>query len=612
MAPWCDGSTRRENATRHALLGDGTLRPEPVLFPKDQRPARSFRGHAALVRGATDSPFARTQAATNGPDVVVTLMPGGRNGRETGTPGELVGLEHARGVAARGGPFPVTWTLLRAGRSTAGAEVEGRSPGSSAVDQPKLIHGGWVRSGGVVIEAGFAEALGLHVGDSLSLGGDDLEVVGTAVTAAVPDYPQVCAFNCILTMGHDNPGLVWTTEADVERIAHAAASSPVAYFLNLKLADPAEADVFARNLGNSLSPGPRTLFPYTSQYVRDADTRVIANVQLFLFTGSSLLALLALASVAVLVGGRMAEQTRRVGLLKAVGGTPLLVAVVLLFENAIIGLAAAGAGLAAGRLAAPSIDGPGAGLLGTPAAPSVDGSMVAIVVAMALAVAIAATFAPAVRAARQSTVTALEDTARIPRRRASVIRVSAHLPAPLLLGVRLAVRRPRRLLLNLFSVAVAVSGVVAVLILHSAEANPGFLTPGDPLKARLSGVIIIISVVLFILAAVNAVFIAWSTVLEARHASALARALGATPQQVTVGLAAAQAVPAFIGSLLGIPGGIGIYYAFIPRSGTMTMPSGFWLLLIIVATQLAVGLLTAIPTRIGARRPVAQVLTTTT
>ena len=38
--------------------------------------------------------------------------------------------------------------------------------------------------------------------------------------------------------------------------------------------------------------------------------------------GAWLAGLLAIASVAVLAGGRMAEHTRRVGLLKAVGGTP--------------------------------------------------------------------------------------------------------------------------------------------------------------------------------------------------------------------------------------------------------------------------------------------------
>ena len=59
----------------------------------------------------------------------------------------------------------------------------------------------------------------------------------------------------------------------------------------------------------------------------------MADEQQVLSPGAWLAGLLALASVAVLAGGRMAEQTRRVGLLKAVGGTPGLVAVVLLAET---------------------------------------------------------------------------------------------------------------------------------------------------------------------------------------------------------------------------------------------------------------------------------------
>ena len=66
----------------------------------------------------------------------------------------------------------------------------------------------------------------------------------------------------------------------------------------------------------------------------------------------------------------MAEQTRRVGLLKAVGGTPGLVAAVLLAENLLLALVAAAAGLAAGWLAAPLLTSPGAGLVGAPGAPS--------------------------------------------------------------------------------------------------------------------------------------------------------------------------------------------------------------------------------------------------
>ena len=74
-------------------------------------------------------------------------------------------------MVAYSGPFPVTWASLQIGRTRATAAVEGRSGAPSAVDRPKLTQGSWVRPGGVVVEAGFADALGLHVGDRLRLGG---------------------------------------------------------------------------------------------------------------------------------------------------------------------------------------------------------------------------------------------------------------------------------------------------------------------------------------------------------------------------------------------------------------------------------------------------------
>jgi ABC-type lipoprotein release transport system permease subunit len=568
------------------------------------------------LQGTTNDPYARTRVATNGPDVVATVFPngssapgpaasarpggsGGQSGPGSADVAGLVPLEHASGVVAHSGPFPVTWTLLRAGHTTGGAEVEGRSAAPSSVDRPKLMQGTWVRPGGVVVEAAFANALGLHVGDRLSLGGTSFEVAGTAATAAIPDYPDVCARLGCFTTNPYNPGLVWATEADAEHIAHAAASTPVAYFLNLKLSDPAGASAFADRYDTNTSPTAPFLLSWQS--IRDGDAQLIAKVQLVLLTGSWLLALLALASVAVLVGGRMAEQTRRVGLLKAVGGTPRLVAVVLLFEHVLVGLCAAGVGLAAGWLAAPLLDQPGAGLVGAPSAPSLTGATVGLVVALALAVAIVATFVPAVRAARQSTVAALEDSARAPLRRAAVIRLSAHLPAPLLLGVRLAVRRPRRLLLSVFSIAVTASGLVAVLILH-ATAGSWSLGP------KLDEVTTIISVMLVILAAVNAVFIAWATALDARHSAALASALGATPAQITTGLSVAQLLPALAGALLGIPGGIAIYGTPKNGGGATTIPSALWLVVMVVVTLLAVAVLTAIPARLSARRPVAEVL----
>jgi hypothetical protein len=82
----------------------------------------------------------------------------------------------------------------------------------------------------------------------------------------------------------------------------------------------------------------------------------------------------------------------------------------------------------------------------------------------------------------------------------------------------------------------------------------------------------------------------------------LARALGVTPQQVTVGLSAAQVLPALAGAVLGIPGGFGLFLV-VKHGGTMSYPPFWWLISVVLGTLLLVAGLTAIPARIGARRP---------
>ena len=548
------------------------------------------------LRGATDTPYARTRAATRGPDLVAVDQPAPDG--DAASPGALVPLEHTAGVVAHSGPFPVSWSLLRTGNTTTAAEIEGRAAAPSPVDQPKVLEGTWIRPGGVVVEAGFAEALGLHVGAPIDLGNRTFRVVGIAVTAALPSYLQLCYLGCWLAneLASYNPGLVWVPQRDVAGLA--GGGEPVEYFLNLKLAHPAAAPAVAHGADATASLGAPTLSSW--QDIRQADAKVIGNVQLVLYTGSGLLALLALASVAVLVGGRMTEQTRRVGLLKAVGATPAVVAAMLLCENVLVGFGAAAVGLVVGWLAAPLILGPGAGLLGATTAPVLTGATVGLVLGLALAVSVLATFVPAVRAARRSTVAALEESVRVPRRRGSVIRLSAYLPPSLLLGARLAVRRPRRLVLNVFSVAVTASGLGAVLVLRATSG-------GWSLGPQMTEATTIVSAMLVTLAAVNAVFVAWATTLDARHAAALARALGATPAEITTGLTVAQLLPALVGAVLGIPGGIGVYDAA-KNGGSTTVPPFGWFVVMVVVTLAVVSVLTAIPARIGARRPVAEVL----
>jgi ABC-type lipoprotein release transport system permease subunit len=556
-----------------------------------------------VLQGVISKPYESTREATAGPDVVAGVAPFG------GQPANLAGLDalaDAPGVTRHSGPYPVVWTTLDAHGHTVDVQAEGRDGAPAAIDQPKLTQGSWVRDGGIVLEAAFADALGVGAGDVIALQGRSFKVAGVAVTAASSSYPDLsCLTHCIPA------GLVWLTREEVRGLAPRPRS--LAYLLNLKLADPAAAPAFVNEHtpphGPGASPGPRasdpdppSLLPW--QDISEATSDVFTNQRRALLTGGWLLGLLAVASVAVLVGGRMADQIRRVGLLKAVGGTPSLVAAVLLAEYVGVALVAAAAGLAVGWLTAPLLTGPTAGLVGRAGAPPLSMSTVGLVMALALGVAIAASLVPAVRAARISTVLALADAARRPRRRAWLIALSARLPVPLLLGLRVAGRRPRRAALVMLSIAITVSGIVAALAAHADALDGSSL---DPARAdRLNQALLAITITLVALAAVNAVFITWATALDAKHSSALARALGATPQQVTAGLSAAQVLPALAGAILGIPGGIALISAADPDA--TTLPPLWQLLAAVPGTVVVVAALTAIPARIGARHPVARIL----
>jgi putative ABC transport system permease protein len=336
---------------------------------------------------------------------------------------------------------------------------------------------------------------------------------------------------------------------------------------------------------------------------------VVAVDRKVLLIVSTLLALLAIASIAVVVGGRMAEQTRRVGLLKAIGGTPLLVAVVLLAENLLLALAATAVGVTIGQLVAPVLTNLGNGLLGTPPTPPLTGRSVLEVAVVALAVAVGATLVPAVRGARASTIRALNNPARPPRRRPWLIAISARLPVPLLLGVRLVARRIRRSLLTAASMTVAVTMVVAALTLqHNDEVrNRPAIIGSSTVAGRVTHLVFLLSAILLVLAALNAIFTTWAMVIDAQRPTALARALGATPRQITAGLTASQLMPGVLAACLGIPLGLALYQV---AGGHVSQasPPVLWLLAVIPGTLIAVAALTAIPSRIGANRAVADVL----
>ena len=569
-----------------------------------------------VLQGTTAHPYQTTREATSGPDALATDFPGG-----SGAPAsaaalrQIAPLARAPGVAGHSGPLPVAFPVLTFNGRADAVLAEGRSSAPAAVDQPELTEGSWVRAGAVVIERSFADALGVHAGDRITLNGRPFAVAGVAVTAAFP----VNGVGFLEGSSQwPNPGLIWTTTADAESLA--TRQYPLGYVLNLKLTNAADAENFADRFdpgGYTNNTGGLYVIPW--QMISHQDGLLVAQEQKILLVGSWLLALLAVGSLAIVVGGRMAEQNRRVGLLKAVGATPALVAGVLMAESLALAVIAGAVGLLAGRLTAPLLTSPGAGLLGAAGAPQLTLPVIALVIGVALAVAALASYVPALRAARTSTVDALADAARPPRRHPRLTAYSARLPVPLLLAARLAARRPRRVLLGSLSIAITVSGIVAVLFAHATLAvslstgpavttNPGLADVGFISQAaRENQVLLTITVMLVALAAVNVTFITRATVQDSRHATALTRALGATAGQLTVGLSAAQLLPAIAGALAGMAGGYGLFTAA-NQGANASQPPAWWLITAVLGTLISVAGLTAMSARLAARPPIAETL----
>jgi putative ABC transport system permease protein len=589
---------------------------------------------AALTMGialngvTSQPPYGATRAATKGPDVVAYLT----------SPSQANKVVAAARVASSSGPFPVASAVIAFDGRLADVLAEGRSSATAAVDQPLLTAGSWVRPHGIVIERTFADALGVAVGDRVRVNGTPFTLAGIAVTAAQAPYPNLCngtllgpnptasrfsnacppSFNIpFLSLpdgrklsSSDDVGLIWTTEADA--IGLTSARNPLTtYALNLKLTNPDDAQAFAYY---HFSSNPLAVSTWEGTAAEDA--KLVEDGQGVLQPAALLLSLLAIASVAVLVGRRLSEYARRVGLLKAVGATPSMVAATFLSENLALALLGAVVGLVAGWLASPLITKPGAALIGAAGAPAIDAGSTGKVIGLALAVVLAATLVPAIRASRASTVAAMNDVGRPPRRRGTLVRLSNRLPIPALFGLRLVARRPRRALLNMANIAVTMTGIVTVIVFHAfangklSGSSGSALTAGglsNPVINRDEQMLTIVTVMLVTLAVLNALFTTWATVLDARRASALMRALGARARQVSSGLVVAQLLSALPGVVLGIPLGLGLFKAAV-HGGAVPPETWFAVAVAVGATLVALAGLTVVPARIGARRPVVEAL----
>ncbi|MFI1851433.1 FtsX-like permease family protein [Streptomyces sp. NPDC020480] len=576
------------------VLRDMRRRPgEAVMFLLAVTVAGASLTLGLATNDAVVSGYAKTRAATAGPDIIATTT-------ATDPSGVAERLADAPGVAAHADPVFAFDTYIKAHGKTAHSSVEGRETSPSAVDRPLVTSGTWVRPGGAVLERGFAQALGVRVGDRVTISKRDYPVVGTAISAATAVYP----WSDTAQGGgpSDFGGRIWLTSADTRA---AAGDELSVHLIHLKLTDPTATKRWQDTVFGRDREVDSTVSVHYWQNVLQTDLAMIKDTQPALVVGGWLLAIAAIVTLAALATTRAARDNRRAALLKAVGAGPATVTAALLAQYLLLTLLASALGLTAGTLAAPRLVDPSAGLLNSVSPP--DSDTVTAAIFLAVVVALTGALGPALRAARTSTVHALADPAHLLTRHPRLNAMTAHLPTSLLLGIRLLARRPGRAVLASAGTAATTLMVTALLTWHTELGARPDVKRFGPIEVRADQtgqVLLAITLALVALSTLNTVLLGWSTAVQARRALSIARTLGATPGQVVTALCVAQLLPAVPGVAVGIPTGLGLYWLF----GTQVTPPGSWLLTAALAVLLAIAALTALPAWVHTRSPAGRVL----
>jgi putative ABC transport system permease protein len=430
-----------------------------------------------LLEGALN-PWQQLFDRTRGADVLVYLA--------AGTSAEP--LRALPGVTDVAAPYDAAAATLVQGAQKSPVQLDGMTPRLPAMSAPLVVAGTWLRASqpdGVVIEASFAAAVHVGIGDLIVLDGVDgttvsMRVTGIADTADQGFYPQW------------TPGLIWAQQELLSKVEPAA--SETTEVVGLRLSDPSAAgtaqvsqEVFNANNGSSeSSPVDRIT---TRQQVMDSmssDDRLLGEL-LALFGIIALVA--APCAIANVTSGRVLMQRRDLAMLKALGFTPGQVAAMLLAEQTALGVAGTALGLATAQVATSSAFVHPAAGIGVTLAP-LPGAWTLLVAAGTILTVLIATAIPAWRAGLVSPVAAVQPSPPgghlSPIARLSLL---VRLPAPLVLGARDALTRRLPAALTVAGVAIPMAMITIALAVWSTI---GAFT-ADPGRIGLAGALTVYS-----------------------------------------------------------------------------------------------------------------------
>ena len=395
-----------------------------------------------LLEGATN-PWKGLFNRTHGADLVVWFS----YGTDTSDLSRLAGVQ---GVA---GPYEVAPATLEQSAGKSPVQLTAMKTTEPAMSAPLVVAGTWLRRSqpdGVVIEASFAAAAHVGLGDQISVQSVDatavrVNVIGIADTADQGFYPQW------------TPGLIWVQQSVLSRVEPSKSEREYAVGLGLRDTSAVATGQVVQeiyNAYNGSAEGSVVQRFSTSQQVENsmASEDRLLGLLLALFGIIALVA--APCAIANVTAGRLLMYRQDIAMLKALGFTPGQVVRMLLAEQTGLGAAGAVLGVVLARVATSPefIQPPGGVPIGLAPLPTSWVTLIAIGTVLTVAI---ATAIPAWWAGMVSPVAAVQ--ASPPRGHLSLIArlgLLVHLPAPLVLGARDSLTRRLPAVLTVLGVAI--------------------------------------------------------------------------------------------------------------------------------------------------------------
>jgi putative ABC transport system permease protein len=421
----------------------------------------------------TNEPFDHAFAAANGPHLVIDYDAAISDAQLAATTG-------ATGVTASEGPWPVTRADVSGKHDVIGNQVvSGRPTPGDTIDRVTITAGRWWRAPGeIVLDQGTAARLGTGIGGSVPLyaqpafggkgaeraapGGPILTPPGQDQSAAPPEPARTLTVVGIAASVGTPDVAGWMSPADLAALTPAA--KPAREMLYRVDPSGTVADLSAA-VGRITSSLPADAVVTSTTYLEaKANVDSIAQLYVPILLAFSVFALLAAAfTIANVVSGVVLTSYRDIGVMKAIGFSPVQVTTILVGQILVPVTIGAVAGVIVGTVASQPVVERTAQSFGLPAAFALSPSVVVLVLSVSIIVALLAAIAPAVNAGRLSPVAAMT-RGTAPSRHGDggrLRRLGLRIPiaAPARLGVAAGVAHPIRATMTLGALVVGVAAV---------------------------------------------------------------------------------------------------------------------------------------------------------